>query len=118
MSDVHGLSIPCLLTELSRDSVPMLSDAEGVMARGVFLRRMDVDRRRSPFSCTTAGVEVTGWEVEGRVGNGRFGETGDRVEALEPGAFLLPGFIKYESPSLVPNARPAAAMPTVPTAHS
>jgi hypothetical protein len=40
------------------------------------------------------------------------------VAALEPGAFLLPGLIRYESPSDVPNARPAAAMPKVPTAQS
>jgi hypothetical protein len=56
--------------------------------------------------------------VAGRGGNGKSGDSGDRVIAFEPGAFLLPGLIKYESPFEVPNANPAAAIPTVPTAHN
>jgi hypothetical protein len=87
------------------------------LARIVFLRRIVVDSRRSSLS-DSGGVALTGCETEGRVGNVRLGETGDCVAALEPGAFLLPGFMRYDSPSDVPNARPAAAMPTVPTAHS
>ena len=117
LSDVQGLSIPCLLTELSREPVPMLSVAEGVLARNVLLRRIEVESRRSTWT-GTAGVEPMGCEVGGRVGKGRLGETGERGVALDPGVFLLPGFIRYESRSEVPNASPAAAMPTVPTAQS
>ena len=46
------------------------------------------------------------------------GETGDRTTAGDPGAFLLPGLTRYDSPSDVPRARPAAAIPMVPTAQS
>ncbi len=117
--DVQGLNMPPLVIELSRDSgpVPVLSVVEGVWARTVFLRRMDVDSRRSSLS-DSAGVEVAGREVGGRRGVERSGGTGERVVAFEPGDFLLPGLIRYESPSEVPKARPAAAMPTVPTAQS
>jgi hypothetical protein len=104
--------MPCLLIELSRESVAVLCvAAEGVLT---LLLRKDVDRRRSIRS-DNAGVGVMGSEVGGR---GSSGETGERVVALEPGAFLLPGLIKYESPSDVPSANPAAAMPRVPTAQS
>lgn len=56
--------------------------------------------------------------MAGRVVERRSGETGDRMAATDPGAFLLPGFMRYDSPSDVPRARPAAAIPTVPTAQS
>jgi hypothetical protein len=109
--EVQGLEIPCLLMELSRESVPVLC----VAADGVFilLLRNEVDKRRSIRS-DNAGVGVTGSEV----GGGNSGEVKERVVALEPGAFLLPGLIRYEFPSDVPSARPAAAMPRVPTAQS
>ncbi len=112
LSEVHGLLIPCLLTELSRESVPVLwVVAEGVL---IFLLSIDMDKRRSNRS-GKVGVDGVGSEVGGR---GSSGETGERVVTLEPGAFLLPGLIRYESPSDVPKASPAAAMPKVPTAHS
>ena len=76
-----------------------------------------MDKRRSTLS-TGAGVDETGCEVAGRVKEGRFVVTGERVVALEPGDFLLPGLMRYDSPSAVPSAKPAAAMPTVPIAHS
>ena len=103
--------MPSLLIELSRESVAMLC----VAAEGVTFRfRKEVERRRSIRS-DKAVVGVMGSEVGGR---GNSGEIGDRVVALEPGAFLLPGLRRYESPSDVPRANPAAAMPRVPTAQS
>lgn len=85
--------------------------AEGVLT---FLLRMDVDNRRSIRS-DKGGVDVEAVDVGGR---GISGEMDGRVAALEPGTFLLPGVIKYESASCVPSANPAAAMPSVPTAQS
>lgn len=117
LSEVHGRRMPCLLTELSRDSVPLLVVVEGVTARMVFLLKIDVDIRRSVLSCT-AGVEDTGCEVAGRAEMEREGETGDCTVALDPGDFLLPGFMRNESPLDVPSAKPVAAMPIVPMAQS
>ena len=116
-SEVQGRRAPCLLTELSRDSVPMLAVVEGVAARTVFLLKIEVERRRSVRSGTT-GVEDTGCEVAGRGEKERDGETGECAVALEPGDFLLPGLIRYGSPLEVPNAKPVAAIPRVPMAHS
>jgi hypothetical protein len=113
--DVQGLIIPCLLTELSRESVAVLCVvAEGV---GTLRRRKERDRRRSIRSDKPeAGVVGSEGGRGGRLPG--VGEKGGCVAALEPGAFLLPGFMRYESPSDVPKARPAAATPRVPTAQS
>ena len=55
--------IPCLLTELSRESVPILCVAvEGVTT---FLLRKEVDSRRSIRS-DNAGVGTIGREAGGR----------------------------------------------------
>lgn len=118
LSEAQGRRIPCLLTELSRDSVPLLVVVvEGVTARTVFLLKIEVESRRSVRSGTTA-VDDTGCEVAGRGEKERDGETGDCVVALEPGDFLLPGLMRNESPLEVPNAKPVAAIPMVPIAHS
>lgn len=117
LSEVQGRRMPCLLTELSRDSVPLLMVVEGVTARTVFLLKIDVDSRRSVLS-GTAGVEDTGCEVAGRAEKEVGGDIGECVVILEPGDFLLPGLMRKESPLEVPNAKPVAAMPMVPMAQS
>lgn len=87
------------------------------MTRKVFRPRRDVDNRRSSRSESLAGG-LPACDDSGRVEDEGLGETDGRGAALDPGAFLLPGFLRYDSPPDVPKARPAAAIPTVPTAQS
>lgn len=59
LSEVHGLRIPCRLTELSRDATSVLPVVGRISGWTVFLRSREVDSRRSILSAS-AEVVLTG----------------------------------------------------------
>lgn len=114
LPDVKGRSLPNLLTELSLDCVRPSAVEARSGSRIVFRLKRDVDE--GAWATGGCRVTVAGCETVRRGKDNDVDGLGE-YETSEPGAFLLPGFVKTISPS-VPRARPAAATPIVLKAQS